>query len=114
MRAGAHVDAQHGRGVDLAAELDELVGAKLVGFDRLPGQFAAARALLFGADAVEPVVAAEEVAAGVADDRVRLVAQGVEHVVAEALLIGQRRLGIIDALVDAAAHVLDKPAKEQG
>ena len=92
----------------------ELVGAELVGLDRLPGQFAAARALLFGADAVEPVVAAQEVAARIADDGVGLLAQGLQHVLAQAVLVGVGRLGVVDAFVDAAAHVLDEAAKEQG
>ena len=111
--ASAHVDAEHGRSVDGLAEAHELVGAELVGLQRLPGELTAARALLLGADAVEPVVAAEEVAAWIADGRVLLRAQGVEHVGAQPLLIGVGGLGFVDTFVDAAPHVLGKAAKEQ-
>jgi hypothetical protein len=112
-RAGAHVDAQHRRGVDGFAEAHEFVGAKLVGLQRLPGQLAAARAQLLRADAVEPVVAAEEVAAGIADRRVLLGAQRVEHVGAQAVLVGVGGLGFVDAFVDASPHVLGKAAEKQ-
>jgi hypothetical protein len=112
--AGTHVDSQHWFAVDRLAEVHKFVGAKLVGLNRLPGQITAARALLLGANAVKPIIAAEEVAARVAHDGVLLFAQRGQHISAQAVFVGQRGGGVIDAFIDAAAHLLGKAAKEQG
>src|SRR5262249_31461844 len=58
-RAGAEVDTKHGLDVHGPAVVDELVGAELVGLDRLPSQLAAVRALFAWSDAIAPIVAAE-------------------------------------------------------
>src|SRR5207249_12337166 len=60
--AGAHVDADVGLSPDAAAILDELVGAEAVGLLGVPGELGPARASVDGPDAVEPVIAADEVA----------------------------------------------------
>jgi hypothetical protein len=51
------------------APLDELVGAELVGLERVPGPLEHGGPLGLRPDAVEPVVAGDEVAARVAHDR---------------------------------------------
>ena len=71
-RAGAHVDGQHRRAVDRLAEVHKLIGAEMVGLNRLPGQVATAGPLLLGANPIEPIIAAEKVAARIAHDRVLL------------------------------------------
>ena len=110
--AVAAVDDEEGLGIQQAAEADELVRAEVVAVHRVPGEVEARRALLDGADAVAPAVARDEVAAGVAHDRHALTAQGVDHVAAQALVVAQRRAGVMDAAVDAAVHVLGEAAED--
>src|SRR5688572_32562748 len=100
--------------MDLFTELHEFVSAKLIGFQRLPGKLAQARALFSGSDAVEPVVAAQKVSTRITDGGVGLVAQGVEDIFAKSTLVRLRRLGIVNPFVNAAAHMFDKSTKEQG
>jgi len=88
--ARPHVDGQHWLRVDQPGEFHELIGAELVGLDRLPGQVAAARALILRPDAVQPAVAAEEVAAGVAHGAEVQFAQGGQHILAQPALVGVR------------------------
>ena len=83
--ARAQVHRQHRLDVGQPAPVDELVGAEGVGLGRHPGQVEPARPLLHRADAVFPVVAADEVAAGVTHDGRRQFAHQREHVVAEAV-----------------------------
>ena len=64
------------------------------------------------ADAVLPAVARDEVAAGVAHDRRAELADQLEHVGAEAVLVGGGVRRLVDAGVDAAAHVLDERAEQ--
>ena len=65
----AEIDREHRLGAGLAAPADELVGADLVGFGRLPGIVEPDRTLVPGADAVQPVVVGNEIAAGIAHER---------------------------------------------
>ena len=69
--AEAGVDGDHRLGADFAAEVDEFVDADVVVLDAGPGGILARRPAVAGADAVAPVVAAHEVAAGPAVDRAR-------------------------------------------
>jgi hypothetical protein len=107
-RPRAHVDADERLGAEHAAVLDELVGAESVGLLRVPGQLAAPETLRPGADTVEPVVAADEVAARPPQDRNAQRPGGVEDVAPEAALVAERRALVVDAAVDAAAQVLDE------
>ena len=70
------------------------------------------RAARAGPDAVLPAVAGDEVAAGVAHDGHAQLARQLEDVAAEAVLVGRRVAGLVDARVDAPAHVLDERAEE--
>ncbi len=83
--AEAGVDAQVRLGADLFAVAEELVGAEAVRFDVAPGVVGADGAAGFGTDAVAPVVAGDEVAAGVTEQRHAEVADGFHDVGAEAV-----------------------------
>ena len=63
-------------------------------------------------DAVLPVVGGDEVAARVAHDGHAELARQLEHVAAEAVLVGGRMAGLVDPAVDGAAHVLDERAEQ--
>src|SRR5918996_59029 len=107
-RAGAHVHANVGLSPDDATVLDELVGAEAVRLLGVPGELRAPGAVGGGAHSVEPVVAADEVAAGPPQDRNRQGSHGLQDVPPEAALVAQRRALLIDAAVDAATEVLDE------
>src|SRR6185437_1525451 len=109
-RAGAHVDGDVGLGVDLAAVFDEIVRAELVRLHFLPGGVPATRALLLGADAVLPVIAGGEISAGPAQHGDVQIAYGLQHVLAEAVLVRKGRAGIVDAAVNATTEMLDEIA----
>ena len=64
------------------------------------------------ADAVLPVVAGDEIAARIAHDGGRELAHHRQHVLAEALLVGLRVAGLVDAAIDAAAEMLDEGAEQ--
>ena len=63
------VDGDVGLGLEQPAEGHELVDAEVVVLDALPGRVLARRAAVAVADAVVPVVAADEIAARPAIDR---------------------------------------------
>ena len=65
--ARAQVYAQHRLSVDAATKPHKLIRAELIGFGGLPGQIAPAPALFPWTDAIQPIVATQEVAAWVAD-----------------------------------------------
>jgi len=84
-------------------------GVRLQG---VPGAVEPAGAVFPGTDAVLPVVAGDEVAAGVADDGGTELLDELEHILAEAVLVGLGVTGLVDPGVDAAAHVLNERAEE--
>ena len=93
--------------------MNEFIGAELIRFDRLPGELAPCRTLIFGSNTVFPVVAADEVAARVTHRAIIQFAQRRKDIPAQALSIGVRRFRFVDAFVNAAAHVFGEAAKEQ-
>jgi hypothetical protein len=58
---GRTVEAEVGLDAERAGVVDKLVGAKLVGLGRQPGELGSDRPVLDGADAVLPVVVADKV-----------------------------------------------------
>ena len=110
-RAGAEVHAEQRLGPDRAAPVDELVGAELIRLQRIPRPLEHRRPLRLRTDAVEPVVAGDEVAAGIADDRNAQLLHLARDVRAESLGVGQTRAGLVDARVDGAAEVLQERAQ---
>lgn len=122
--ARAHIEREVGRGAHDLAPLEELVGAKLVRLGGVPGQVHPSReksatqsrdkgssggallgSVLAGADAVLPVVGGAEVTAGVADHGAVQLLEGLDDILAVAVLVGERAAGVVEAAVDAAAHV---------
>ena len=110
--ARADIDREHRLDAGHPAPVDELVGAELVGLRRAPGQVEPHRPLLLRSDAVLPVVAGQEVAARIAHDRRPELARQRQHVAAKSVRVGRRMAGLVDAAVDAAAHVLDEGAED--
>ena len=111
-RAGAKVNAEHRRPIKLPAELDKFVGAKLIRFNALPGEFANNRPLRARADTVFPVIAGRKVAAGIAHRGVAQPAQGIEDIAPATVGIRVAATGFVDAFVDGSTHVFEEPAKE--
>src|SRR5689334_20627481 len=106
--ARAKIDREHGLRASPAAPVDEFVGAESIRFRREPGETEAARALGERADAVFPVVAGHEVAAGIADDRGAQLVHELQHVFAKAMAIGTRMSRFVETSIDAAAEMLDE------
>ena len=65
----AEVHPEQGLGADHRAPVDKFVGAELVGLERIPRALEHRRPLRFRPDAIEPVVARDEVSSRIADDR---------------------------------------------
>ena len=107
-RTRAEVHAEQRLGADGAAPFDELVGAELIGLERIPRALEHGRPLRFRTDAVEPVVAGDEVASRVADDRHAEFLDLAHDVGAESFGVGERRPGLVHARVDGAAQVLQE------
>src|ERR1700722_12983881 len=110
--ASAEIDAEHRFNVDLAAPIDELIGPEGVGLGREPGEIEPARPLRRGTDAILPIIAREEVAAGIAHDRDAKLLCQIGDVLAKALRVGGRVAGFEYAGIDAAAHMLDEGAEQ--
>jgi hypothetical protein len=110
--AGAEVDRHHRLDVGLPAPRGELVDPELVGLDRTPGQVEAPGSLVKRPDAVLPAVAGDEVAARVADRRRPELADQLEHVASEAPGVRRGVVRLVEAGVDAAAHVLGEGTEQ--
>src|SRR5688572_1380282 len=111
--SGAEVEPEHRLTTEPLAVVEELVGAELIRLDLLPREFAAARAPVARADAVAPVVVADEVPAGVPQDGEVQVLQRGQHVLAVAALVGMGGGVVIYALINAPAHVFREAAEKQ-
>src|SRR5690606_20699621 len=90
----------------------ELVDADLVGLERVPGEVAAHRALVARSDRVLPAEAGDEVSAGVADRARAELANELDDVEAEAVLVRGGVVRLVDAVVDAATEVLDEGSED--
>src|SRR5262245_60273913 len=111
-RARAEVEAEQRLRADGAAPRQKLVRPELIGLDRVPCTFEHRGARRRRADAGGPVVAGDEVAARVADDRHLERADFLEDVAAEAVLIGELRSGLEDPAVDGASEMLEERAEQ--
>src|ERR1041384_7125199 len=85
--SSAHIDTQHWRSLDGCTEFHKFIRAKLIGFNRLPGEFTPARALILEPNPIQPVITTEKVATRITDDGVGLLAQRFQYVSAKAALI---------------------------
>ena len=112
--AGAQVDRQVDLGPGALGPGGELVGADLVRLGRHPGQIEAPRPLRHRPHAVPPVVAGDEIAAGIADEGHAQLAHQFQHVPAKPHLVRGRMPRLVDAAVDRPAQMLDERAVEPG
>ena len=110
--AGAEVDRHHRLDAGRSRPAHELVEADLVGLVECQARSSRVGAVIARTDAVLPAVARDEVAARVAHDRDAELADQLDHVGAEAVRVGARVAGLVDAGVDAAAQVLDERAEQ--
>jgi hypothetical protein len=88
--ARAHIDAYVRLGPHLFTKGHELVGAEEVWFLNMPGELHFSRSALFRANAVDPVVTRHEVPARVSQHGWLQPAYCLDHVLAEAALVGKR------------------------
>ncbi len=110
--AGTQVDRHDRRGFSLFAPRGELVRSERIVFERVPGQIQPPGPVFLGADAVFPVVARNEVAAGIPDGGDRKLLHHRDDVLAEALRVRLRVAGLVDAAVHRAAQVLDERSED--
>ena len=111
-RRRAKVEPEERFGAHGACPRDEFVGAELVGLQRVPCTVEDGGPVLFRAHSIEPVIARNEIAAGVANDGHSQVVNFLDHVGAESIAVSEFRTGIIDSFVDGAAEMLKKRAEE--
>ena len=112
--AVATIDHQIRLRPDVAAEVDEFIGAEGVRFQGCPSEIVADGACLPGPDAVPPAITGHEVAAGVAHDGHAQFHECLADVGAQAPVIRQRMVGVVDATVDATAEVFSEPPEDMG
>ena len=87
-------------------------GAELIGVEGVPSLVKDGRSILLWPNPVEPMIARNEVSAGIPHDGNLEMANFLEHVGAEAIAVSKFRAGIVDALIDSAAQVLEEGAKD--
>src|SRR5262249_33495895 len=103
-RAEAQVEADIGLRADTLRVAQEPAGAEPVPLEAVPGQLQTRRALIFRADAVGPGVARREVAARPSQHRDAEGPDGLHHVLAVSVRVGERAALFVDAAVDHSAE----------
>ncbi|MGI3197975.1 hypothetical protein ACRJ4W_03440 [Streptomyces sp. GLT-R25] len=113
---GPEVDRHHRLGLraDLLQEADVLGEPEAVGLRRPPGEVEPPGPLLGRADRVLPLVAGDEVAAGVADGGDAEFTDELQHIGPQPRLVGRGVARLEDAGVDATAEVFHERAEETG
>ncbi len=108
----AEIDRHHWLGSQLPAPIHELIGAKLIRLD------AAAQAksgqtgsFITRADAILPVIRADEISPRIAHHRKTEWPQRIQHVAPKSLFIASRIARIVYALVNRPAKMLQKSAE---
>src|SRR6185312_3401402 len=91
----------------------ELVRAEAVALDRVPCLIEHPRPPRHGSDAVEPVVLRKEAPSGTADQRHAEGAHHRKNIAAESVRTRKRRARLINAVVNCAAKMLEKRAKDR-
>ena len=110
--AGAEIESHERFRAGEFAPGHEFVGAELIGLDGVPGFFQLTRAIFLGADAVEPVIARDKVAAGIANHGHAEMLDFIGDIGAEAVRIGKLGARIVNTFVDGAAEVFEKRAED--
>ena len=86
--------------------------SKRVGLDAVPGQVQATRPRFLRADSVLPFEAGDKVSPGVTKDRHAELAHEFDDISAKSFFVGGGVLGVVDAAVYPAPHVLNEPPEE--
>ena len=110
--ARSEIHDQHRLNLGRAAPVDELVGAKTIGLDAAPREVEASRPAGERPDAIFPIVAGDEITAGIAHDRGAKLAHELNDVAAETARIRAGVPRLEDPAIDAAAEMLDKGAEQ--
>lgn len=97
---------------DRTAPSHEFVRSELIGFDGIPSLFQDARAILFRSHAIQPVIARNKVAAGIADDRHSQVLHFFQNVSTKTIRIREFGARIVDAPVNRASKMFEEGPKE--
>jgi hypothetical protein len=111
---GAEVDGHHRLDIGSPAPVHELIGAETVGLGAEPCQVEPRRPLLGRSDAVLPIVAGDEIAAGIAHDGGTKLLHQRQHVLPKTFCIGGRMPGLVDAAIDASAEMFDEGTEQTG
>ncbi len=107
---GAQVNSHHNIGPGLFCPAGKLVYANEVGLRAAPSQVQALGTLGHRAHAVLPEIVGDKIAAWVADNGHADLPDQIQHVPAEALLIGGGMAGLVNAAINSAAQVFNKRA----
>src|SRR6185503_3149487 len=111
-RAGAEVHPQQRLGAHQPAPVDEFVGAELIRLERIPRAIENGWPLGLRADAIEPVVARDEISSWITNDGHAKLADLAGDIRAKAARIGHRRAGFINTRVDGPPEVLEEGTEE--
>src|SRR5439155_22575431 len=109
---GSKVDRHHRLQPQRAGPRQELVGPDRVWFDRSPREVEATGTVGYRSDAVTPVIAGNEVAARVTDNRDAQLIDQVRDILAEPSAVGRGVVRLVNTGVDTTAHVLDEAAED--
>ena len=106
------IEAHQRFGADSIAPGHEFIGAELIRVSCIPGFIQHARTAFLGADAVEPVVARNEIAAGISNDGNPHLAYLTDDIFAESVGVRELRAWIVNTLIDRTPQVLEEGAKK--
>src|SRR5579871_5032767 len=106
--SASQVDGKQRLGSCGTAPADELIGAELVGFERVPCAIEDSGPFLFRSNSIAPVISGDEVAARIAHDGNADRADFFDDILAQTVGAGMGRTGIVDTAVDGAAEVLQE------
>ena len=109
---GAEIDRHHRLDTGCLAPVHEFIGAETVGFGAEPRKVKTGRPLIDRTDAVFPVIAGDEIAAGVTHDRRTKLLHQREYVLPKSFGIGGRMSGLVDATINASPEMLDEGAEQ--
>ena len=111
---GTEVDRHHRLDARCLAPVHEFIGAETVGLGAEPCKVKTGRPLVDRTDAVFPVIAGDEISAGVTHDRRTKLLHQREYVLPKSFGIGGRMSGLVDAAINASPEMLDEGAEQTG
>jgi len=110
--AGTQIDGFHDLHPGLPGPVHKLVQTEGIGFQGVPGTVQAARPGFDRANSILPVVAGDKISARVADHCGTELLDEFHHVPTESVFVRLGVAGLVDAGVDAAAHVFHEGAED--